>query len=384
MRKLLLNASNLHKGGGVQVATSVIYEISNLPEVPANLTIWASSEVHRNLLGLGWQPRCAERYEVVDSHPLEQLRTTFRQRISSFDTVFTVFGPLYTLPKPPTSIVGFAQPWIIYPENELYSRMPIFSRLGTRIKWFLQKRFFRLADVLVVELDHVKKRLSELDIHPSARIHVVQNCVSSVYLRRELWSKISMTSSTSELKIGFVGQNYLHKNTSVFPRVAQILADQYGIKTSFYVTFSTDEWLNATPEFKTATRNVGNLRVAECPQFYQAMDGVICPSLLECFSAAPLEAMIMRRPLFVADRPFNRDICGGTAHYFDPCDPTSIAASIARYYSAPEASALMVEAAYARAKGFANAKDRACEYLRLLAEEGATKRPHTCPEQPLV
>ena len=52
-KRVLFNASNLHVGGGVQVATSTLCEWAQFEELPANLEIWVSSEVDRNVRGAG-------------------------------------------------------------------------------------------------------------------------------------------------------------------------------------------------------------------------------------------------------------------------------------------------------------------------------------------
>ena len=61
------------------------------------------------------------------------------------------------------------------------------------------------------------------------------------------------------------------------------------------------------------------------------MDAIIFPSLLECFSATPLEAMAMEKPFFASDREFIRDVCSDYALYFDPEDPISAANVINDY-----------------------------------------------------
>src|SRR5690606_18191625 len=121
-------------------------------------------------------------HEIVDVNGLDPWNRAARRKMDTFDSVFTIFGPLYRWSPPFRSIVGFAQPWIIYPQNECYDRLPLLQRLKTRLKFWAHAQFFKRADVLVVELDHVKEGLvRELGIAPE-RIHVVRNCLSALYL----------------------------------------------------------------------------------------------------------------------------------------------------------------------------------------------------------
>jgi glycosyltransferase involved in cell wall biosynthesis len=98
------------------------------------------------------------------------------------------------------------------------------------------------------------------------------------------------------------------------------------------------------------------------------MDAVIFPSLLECFSATPLEAMVMGKPLFASDRPFNREVCHSHAHYFDPLSPASAATAIAKVFANGVADPRALQIARDHAIHFSNPKERAKEYLSLLMQ----------------
>lgn len=363
MRRLL-NASNLRTGGGVQVAASVVGEILALPLPPTDLSIVVSSEVRANLGPLNDDEPL--RVKTLDVRGLDPFHGAVRRAFNDYDRVFTLFGPLYRWRPPFTSIVGFAQPWIIYPHNELYGRMPVLKRLRTRLKYWVQAQFFKRSDILVVELEHVKEGLvRKLGIDP-ARIHVVYNCVSALYRDKSLWKHVTMPDCNGSIRLGFLGRNYLHKNTAVFPEILGELHQRHGIKAKFYVTFREDEWQACSQAFRSACINVGPLTTAQCPNFYRGLDAVVFASLLECFSATPLEAMAMEKPLFASDRPFNRDICGNHAWYFDPLSPGDAADKIARMFmnGGPEASALA--AAREHAFSFSTPATRAAEYLSIL------------------
>lgn len=350
----------------MQVAASFLCEVAGDHRAAAGLAVVASTEVDANLASINCDTSRFASYTVGDVRGLGRMPAALDRVLRQADTVFTVFGPLYRWRPPFRSIVGFAQPWIIYPGNECYQRLPLLSRLRTRLKFWVQAQFFKRADVLVVELEHVKAGLvRELGI-AAERIHVVHNCLSAFYDDEAVWQEVAMPPGDGALRLGIVGRNYMHKNTEIFPEIAAILSDVHGIAAHFYVTFTDEEWRACSPAFRRASINVGPLAVAQCPSFYRALDGVVFPSLLECFSATPLEAMAMEKPLFASDRPFNRDICQRHAHYFDPLSPEAAAAAIAEVFggSGPDRAAL--QAARAHAFGFSNASDRARKYLDLL------------------
>lgn len=356
-------------GGGVQVAASAISEIAARRDLEVPVTILASSTVERNLDMRLVRSAGNVCYETMDVRGLDPWNREARRKMDRFDSVFTIFGPLYRWSPPFRSIVGFAQPWIIYPHNECYARLPFPQRLKARLKFWIHAQFFKRADVLVVELDHVKEGLvRELGIPPE-RIHVVRNCLSALYLDEGLWQPVTMPPVECDLRLGFLGRNYPHKNTAIFPEIAKTLETAHGIRARFYVTFTEEEWRACPQAFRDVCINVGPLTVAQCPRFYKALDGVVFPSLLECFSATPLETMAMEVPLFASDRRFNVDVCGEHAHYFDPLAPETAAGRIAGVFGAgggPDPQAL--RAAREHAIAFSSPKERAEKYLALLTQ----------------
>jgi hypothetical protein len=260
-KRVLINASNLHVGGGVQVATSFIADIARL-RVDFPVVIWASTKVAANLQSLGVDLDCFEEFRVVNSLGLRFLVSRWNRRLSEFNVVFTVFGPLYSLNRSATKITGFAQGWIIYPANEARPRLGLVARLVLDVKSRVQRKFFSLSDVYVVELDHVKAQLRELGLARDKPVEVARNCVSSVFFSPKLWVPLNIPHEESTIKIGFLGRNYVHKNVSVFPGIKRALFDNHGLQAEFFVTFTTEEWEACSAEFRSSVRNVGDFSSA--------------------------------------------------------------------------------------------------------------------------
>lgn len=362
--KVLINAANLHSGGGVQVASSFINE---LPFVSNNITqyfdIIVSSEVDKNINQD--TKSFFENYKVHNIFGLKKYKNNINL-FDAYDLVFTIFGPCYH-PIKGINLVGFAQPWIIYPNNECYSMLSSVEKIKFKLKFFLQKKFFKKSDFCVVELEHVKRRLIELNIFKDNRIDVVYNTVSNVYFSPKKWEKIKIKLS-NKMKIGLISRDYFHKNTNILPKVKEILKNKYKQDVDFYVTFNEEEWLNKSSFFQGNIINVGPLKVNECPSFYKEMDAIIFPSLLECFSATPLEAMIMKKPLFASDRGFIKDVCLNFAFYFEPMNPDSAAAMINDFIENKNNNELDIQltAAQKHAENFSTARQRAVKYTQII------------------
>lgn len=362
--RILINASNLHSGGGVQVASSFI---NDLPAISNSIIkyfdISVSSEVDKNINQS--TKSFFKNYKVQNIFGIKNYKKNI-DLFDAYDLVFTVFGPCYH-PIKGINLVGFAQAWIIYPNNECYILLSNLEKLKFKIKFFLQKYFFKKSDFCIVELEHVKQGLIDQNIFEEDNIEVVYNTVSNLYFHPEQWEDVSINNS-NKFKIGLISRDYFHKNTNILPKIKDILRDKYNQEIDFYVTFSEDEWGKKTKDFQLKVNNVGPLKVSECPYFYEKMDAVIFPSLLESFSATPLEAMIMRKPLFASNRSFIKDVCADFAFYFEPTDPECGAAVINDFIKKSNALELDIRltAAQKHAENFSSARQRALKYIQVI------------------
>jgi len=369
MRKsICFNASNLHNGGGIQVASSFLSELIELTQHIDGLdvTILISSEVALNLGSSLYALQ--KRFHVVqqDVYGLQALFPEIRKQYRNFDLVFSIFGPDYLPMSKAKRVVGFAQPWILYNKNDVYVSLGLFSRLRTRMKFWLQKQFFKGADAYIVELGHVKEEMLRKKIGRNSNIYVAYNTVSKGYIDIDS-SRLEAIAAVQPFKLGIISRNYPHKNLSIIPKVKNILEKTYKREVEFYVTFKPEEFEGESLAFQKQVVNLGSKNVEECIDTYLAFDAVFFPSLLECFSATPLEAMSTGRALFASDMPFNRDVCSEHAYYFKPLDPEDAARVINDYIESKWGRDLENRlAAREHAINFSNARDRALNYINVI------------------
>lgn len=370
-KRVLINASNLHVGGGVQVAVSFLMELeSMLQTLPFSVDIWASSEVSANLLSSGSAVLQYEGYKTIDTFGLRFLFSRLQVDLMGYDLVFTVFGPVYSFLSMHNHVVGFAQPLIIYPDVRIGKEVDFLSGFVSKVKFGVQWFFFRRAGRLVVELGHVRERLVNIKCASVDRVDVVNNCVSSIYFDEAKWLSVPglKVKRGGVIRLGLVARDYPHKNLDFLLQLARELRECSDLCFEFYVTLDCQEWDRRESEFKREIINVGPLSVAQCPDFYRFLNGVVFPSLLECFSATPIEAMVMKVPLFASDRGFVRDCCREHAVYFDPLNPKSAAKVISDWFMAqgPDARLEWVENAYRHVKALPNSRDRALAYVGII------------------
>ena len=365
--RVLINCANLHSGGGVAVATSFIDILSQLQFHAYEIHLLLSTSVHRNLRQMNTNYDVFSSCSVVDFFGVSALWKGLGKRLSQFDLVFTVFGPAYVLFPKAKHIVGFAQPNIIYPDSIVYRKSSLLSRLITRLKYKIQEFFFTRADIIIVELEHVKVGLSKISVFRDLPIYIVYSSVHSIYQSPKSWAPLDLAVNSPNLRLGIISRNYPHKNLRILSDVKKRLLEKHNRIVDFYVTFQPDEWVSCDDVFRNHIINVGGLTLSQCPTFYNAMDGVIFPSLLECFSAVPIEAMMMQKPLFASRLPFIRDVCDGNCSYFDPLDASDIARTIHEFFDQPDLLQRdSTDAAYEFVQKYPSPVARAKSYMSII------------------
>ena len=98
--KALINSSNLHAGGGVQVAISFLYELSLIQKNnDVSIDVIVSTEVADGLARLKTNTSVFTNYEIINTYGLKAFFSSLNSRIKKYDAVFTVFGPNYLRAK---------------------------------------------------------------------------------------------------------------------------------------------------------------------------------------------------------------------------------------------------------------------------------------------
>lgn len=329
MKNKLINASNLHSGGGVQVAVSFIVELFKNERYDYDIVV--SSKVFDNLLSF-LSKDDLDRIIVFDVYGLSLYNGKAKKIFGGYNVCFTIFGPFYYPIDCKVHICGFAQPWIIYPNSHAYSLLGFVERIKSKLKYYVQKKLFLNYDILIVEQSHVKDALLNLGFKKE-KIKVVSNTISSIYREPHRWEKMEGEYDfAGRFCLGFLGRPYIHKNVKILKKVNEILRGNYNLEVVMLFSFTDREmdelgFKNVDNFFST-----GEIKVQQCPDFYETIDCLIFPSLLECFSAAPIEANFMGKQVIASDLPFMKECCPNSTIYFDPIDENDIAEKIYRAY----------------------------------------------------
>ena len=373
MASVLIDASNLRVGGGVQAAASFIDELSDLRRDPQvverhpwlpTAVVECSATVAESMKT---DPKAFSSLRIVDRSPRE-LRRWFPVR-DQYDVSFVVFGPEYSARRARRRIVGYADVRSVYPSprGEVLSAR---SAWRWRIRGVLSRLLMRRPDRIVVETEAFGARVVARRIAPPERITVVSNAYNATFDEPDTWVRPETLPDKidADYVLAYVARGYAHKNHPFLTEVSRA-ADRAGVSLRFLVTLSDEHWAQQTPEFRNVCLNVGPIPLPMVPAVYEAAEAAIFPSLLEAFSAMPLEAMAMGRVVFASDRDFVRTVCGDAAVYFDPLDASAAADVIIEVLGDPDRVDQMVARGRAHVATRPTAHDRASTYLRVIDAE---------------
>lgn len=328
MAEVLIDASNLFHGGAVQVAASFVQDVvqrqselhDHYPWLK-NTSIFASSRV-------ALQATEGNGVVVTDSPPLRAALASRPRKL--YDVSFTVFGPQYRRGLAKRSIVGFADVTSLYPE--VLEQLSLVGWKG-RARRHVSRRLTVKADRTVVETTAIQRDLVERWGMDPATISVIPNALSAQFTTaieeavRLLQARPQPEPDQFELL--YVTRPYPHKNLSFIGQFGAAL-HSLNIRINVQLTITQAEYNALDPITQRYVTPIGPLKLEELAGAYANADGVLFPSLLEAFSAAPLEAMALGLPLVASDRPFVRTVCGHYPIYIDPLDPKAAASTFAR------------------------------------------------------
>lgn len=361
---LLINASNLYVGGGLQAGISVIEEFSalNVTFVAAvSPAVWQQLSVH---------PR--QFCTVIKKTPSGLLNFSSRRQLDNMvlshhiTEVFTIFGPSYWNPKVAEHLTGFALPWLIYNIPIPLKGLSIKERIKKKLLKNIQPVFYKKnTSKIVAETEDVRLRIIEKLHFPATSVFTVSNTLASVFKTPDNyhWDILTMLPvKNDDIWLLTISHDYPHKNLIIIADLLDLLPEHY----KFLLT------LDESFKNKIAARHhhrlilTGKVTSAQCPPLYEVSDALFLPTLLECFSASYVEAMFMGKPIFTSARRFSATICKEAAFYFDPLNAVSIAETIEQAFLHP---AVIQEKCRAGKKVVATiptAKERAEQYLSIL------------------
>lgn len=362
--KILIDNSNLYAGGGIQVATSFLYDLvtienDNLYHVVQSL----NSAKQINKLDFD------KRFKFYDLTETDESILNRRKKLREIEeqikpnVIFTVFGPSYHSSKFP-KVVGFALGQVLYPESPYFKKISRLSNFKVKLTSYLKSYFFKKhSDVLIYESDDANKIYSNITKNKTVG-YTVSNTVNNVFFNCSDWKEINVVKS--KFDILYLTANYPHKNMEIIPKVIdEILNTGQLTDFKFHLSVTKSE-MNFNEKYDEYINYLGKVEIKQIPLLYKKMDMLFMPTLLETFSTTYLEAMVSHIPIVTSNLSFAKDICGDAALFANPLDSKEYAHKISLLYTDKELYNNLVEKGIENLKRFGTSIDRTKKYLEIL------------------
>lgn len=363
--KILINASNLKLGGGVQVADSVCGQLNRFRQHEFVVVLSKYlTETKKRIEGYA-------NVDVVDYDVRNSFETLVFGRDKFLDTlvenravecVVTIFGPSRWNPKV-RHISGFAMSHLVLSNSPYFKVLRGFGKFKSRLKNAMLDVYFRRStDEFYTENPYISELLSCK--WPSKRIYTITNYYNQIFDNPQAWQHVDLPKFDGTTLL-CVSANYPHKNLGIARCIAYYLRDKYpSFRFRFVFTISSEQYY-VPDELKEYFVLLGKVDISECPSLYEQADIAFQPTLLECFTATYPESMRMKRPIITTDLEFARGLCGDAALYYSPLSADQAAECIFRLSNDDNLRNQLVEAGQKQLARFDNYSERAEKIISL-------------------
>jgi glycosyltransferase involved in cell wall biosynthesis len=334
--KIVLNAiiSRRNGGGATQIVLNYLNATLNDREVEWYYIV--SEEIVDLLKGKG--EISSSQWLVLPRQPQVKSYYKAKKAIRLFldeikpDIVYSILAPSYFSFKY-TEVMRCCNAWdVIDKSDEAFSFIDRKTRLRFGAKTFLVRRMMRKADYFITQTQVAKEGIVRVTGKCEDRVSVIPNVLPRFYQ-----SIIPESKNSERIDILYVASPAPHKNIEIIPGVAHILKFEYGLKGfRFLITIPPEDSGVASQITKKAQElsveeevvNIGGKSQKELVDLYESATIGFFPSVLETFSATLLEYMYFSLPVVSSNKPFNTEVLGEAALFFNSNDAKGAAESI--------------------------------------------------------
>ena len=369
--KILVNASNLKKGGGLQVANSFCCLLDKYPQ-------------HQFIVVLSHY--LASTAQIIEDYPnVEVIMYDIPKKLSiilsgrnrrmddlveqkQVDAVFSIFGPSLWIPKP-LHLCGFARAHCVLTDSPFFYRMGWYEYIKSYCnRSILLWAFKRCANIYFTENEYVSIRLR--DKLGTKHVYTVTNYYNQIFDDSLKWTNHIRLPQFDGITLLTISANYPHKNLSIVaPTIKYIKSNHPDLKVRFVLTITKEEFGIDDMILDGNIIFLGQIPLTECPNLYSQSDIIFSSTLLECFSAVYPEAMRMGKPIITTDLEISRSLCGDAALYYDALSPKSFGDMIYCLANNSNLQRDLISKGKQQLKKFDNYEIRAAKLINILETE---------------
>jgi glycosyltransferase involved in cell wall biosynthesis len=359
LMKLEIYAANLRQGGATVTAAALLdgmIELIRDERLPwiDHMDFVVSPQVINNMANTSSSP-VSPRLSVTVREDTPS-SSVLRPSKSGVDLRYVVFGPDYRRSQAKVTVLGFADGTLIpsWQMTQMSRADPRELNFRGLIKTRIKTRIMNNYDAFVVQTTAMAQAISaEVGARPIA---VIPNMLSAPFSKIEMRTRHDLPQrEENEIRLFYPARAYPHKNHGILSDVSRQYKSNFDSRLTFVVTLTNKEYAEVFPTECPEVMNIGPVAASTLPSLYAQTDGLFFPSLNETFSASPLEAAFMRKPIVISDRPFARDLLSDRATYFDPADAADAACKIHEVIKQVNANSNDLEMQLSRAEQWAEA-----------------------------
>lgn len=364
---ILINCSNLKKGGGLQVADSVCGYLNKFPE--NSFVVVLSSALDNTAERIKSYPNVRiVRYDIINDWKLfllgrDKILDDLVDKYNIYG-VLTIFGPPRWSPKC-NHVSGFARAQLVIPDSPYYLRMAKSTLVKERIKNKILGYFFtRGVNVVWTENPYISEKVGKL--FPKVKVDTATNYYNQIFDQPDKWNPVQLPSFDG-CTILSVNAPYPHKNMEIAIGTAKSLRRSHpDFKFRFVFTISASDYPALDEDIKDCFLFLGKVDISQVPPLYQQSDICFQPTLLECFTATYPEAMRMKVPIVTTDIEFAHGLCGQAAEYYSALDADACAESIYKVANNKQFWQSLIDNGTKQLQQFDNYEERASKLIHFV------------------
>lgn len=247
------------------------------------------------------------------------------------DLVYSITAPTrYSFKS--TLVLRHTNPWVTHPNKYAKQKVDWKTLLRLRVICFFKKQMLKRGNYFVTQSQSAKNGIKKITKVENNKIAVIPNVLPACFSDLKYEKRID----DNIVNIACIAVPHPHKNLDIIPDVLLCLKDKYNIDNIvFHLTLpkNSSQWIairEKTQQYGLGKKviNHGYRTQMQLVDIYSICNLAFTPSLLETFSAAPLEAMFFQCYVVASDLDFNRDVTGDAALYFKPMDAEDAASKI--------------------------------------------------------
>jgi len=342
--KVFINAATLKVGGGKSVAINFLKELSLiLAEIKTDSAV-AVVPNYKDYLSLNspflklipvpsWLQNPIMRFLIMDFWIMKQLKASGANIIYSMGNIAI---PEKKIPQ----VILFHNSHMIYPESPVWKIMHWKDVVYNCVSLYLFQKRLKYSTTVLVQTETAGNRLKK---HFGINNFIITPNAISLQPKIENLIPHNFSPNPNLIYLLCLSHYYPHKNLESFIELGKKIKEQ---KLPFRIIIT----LNATqhPGAKKLLQkieneglndvllNAGALKMDNVPQWYNATQALILPTLLESFSGTYIEAMYYERPVFTSNLDFATEVCGEVAYYFNPMDADNMLEVIKNAFDNPQ------------------------------------------------